>query len=96
MTILTSGSDRGSFLTIPIGIGGGGGGGGGGGATPPMGPRKLEFGNSGSFKSEWIELILTIIEQKQQISFINSKIDIEYSALVWIFFLQMLALIITI
>ena len=52
MTILTSGSDRGSFLTIPIGRGGGGGGGGGGGATPPMGPRKEEFGNSGSFKSE--------------------------------------------
>ena len=71
MTILTSGSDSGSFFTIPIGIGGGGGGGGGGGATPSMDPRKLEFGNSGCFKSELIEFILTIIEQKQQISFIN-------------------------
>ena len=72
MTILTSGSDSGSFLTIPIGRGGGGGGGGGGGdATPSMEPRKLEFGNSGCFKSELIELILTKIEQKQQTTFIN-------------------------
>ena len=43
----------------------------GGGATPPMGPRKLEFVNSGCFKLELIELILTMIEQKQQISFMN-------------------------
>ena len=67
MTILTSGSDRGSFLTIPIGRGGGGG----GDATPSMEPRKLEFVNSGCFKSELIEFILTNIEQKQQTTFIN-------------------------
>ena len=58
-------------MTIPIGRGGGGGGGGGGGATTPMEPRKIDFGNSCCFKSELIEFILTIIEQKQQISFIN-------------------------
>ena len=94
VTILTSCSGRGSFLTIPIGIGGGGGGGGGGGATPSMGPRKLEFVNSGCFKLELIELILTMIEQKQQISFINRYRIL--STCVNIFFLQMLALIITI
>ena len=52
VTILDSGSDRGSFLTVPIGRGGGGGGGGGGGASPSMDPRKLEVGNSGCFKLE--------------------------------------------